>query len=200
MTTLTIEQQAILSHLAWQSIADGLHRGAYLSELGTTGPMRMSGGDLWLREDGACFVTLHRNGELRGCIGTTRAYQSLGQDVIDHAFAAAFKDPRFDPLTPQEWPGLTAEISVLGPANPVPATTREQLLGNLRPGVDGLILRDGARVATFLPSVWESLPDAELFVAALQRKAGITSGSWSAATQASTYQVQKWPAPKPARA
>ena len=129
----------------------------------------------WLRRAGACFVTLRRGDRLRGCIGTVDPYRALGADVAGNAIAAATRDHRFDPVTVDELPGLRVEVSVLSPRTPTTAR-------DLRPGTDGVVLAgtgpDGRpRRATFLPQVWESLPDTGEFLAALRHKAGVVDGS-----------------------
>ncbi|TPF94770.1 dioxygenase [Bifidobacterium sp. UTBIF-68] len=134
----------------------------------------------WLEESGASFVTLTENGRLRGCIGTLEAYRSLGRDVAGHAVDAASRDPRFNPLTAAEYPLIDVEVSVLGKPEPIigpdgiPVRSRDELESALRPGEDGLILTDRrGRRATFLPQVWEQLPDPHDFVSHLLAKAGI---------------------------
>lgn len=134
----------------------------------------------WLEEPGASFVTLTENGRLRGCIGTLEAYRPLGRDVVDHAVDAASRDPRFNPLTAAEYPLIDVEVSVLGKPEPIigsdgiPVRSRDELEAALRPGEDGLILTDPrGRRATFLPQVWEQLPDRHDFVSHLLAKAGI---------------------------
>lgn len=132
-----------------------------------------------LRVPRACFVTLNRRGELRGCIGHLEAVQPLILDVAENAYAAAFRDSRFPPLSPGELEGLEIHISVLTPPVPLPCTSERDLVSRLRPGVDGLILEEGTRRGTFLPSVWESLPDPESFVRHLKMKAGLPPAHWS---------------------
>lgn len=127
-----------------------------------------------LAEPGAAFVTLQREGGLRGCIGSLEAHRPLGQDVIANAQAAAFRDPRFPPLQSAELPGLHVEVSVLSAPAPFPFTDEADLLARLQPGVDGLILEAGAgHRGTFLPAVWESLPEPRDFLTELRRKAGL---------------------------
>lgn len=126
----------------------------------------------------ACFVTLTLHGELRGCIGSLEAYRPLAEDVSENAFAAAFRDPRFPPLSSGERRGIHLHVSVLEPAQPLTVSSEADLLAQLRPGVDGLVLEEGARRATFLPSVWTSLPDAGQFLRALKRKAGLPEDYW----------------------
>ena len=128
--------------------------------------------------DGASFVTLTKNGRLRGCIGTLTAYQPFVQDVCEHAAAAAVEDYRFPKVQPEEVVQLHIEISRLTPPEPLVYDTGDQLPGLLHPGVDGVVLRDGARRATFLPQVWEQLPDAEAFLSHLCNKMGASSDLW----------------------
>ncbi|SFC94127.1 uncharacterized protein, PH0010 family/AmmeMemoRadiSam system protein A [Thiohalospira halophila DSM 15071] len=129
-----------------------------------------------LTAPGAAFVTLQREGQLRGCIGSLEAHHPLGEDVIANARAAAFRDPRFPPLQSPELPGLHVEVSVLTAPEPFPFTDEADLLNRLQPGVDGLILEAGARHrGTFLPAVWESLPEPRTFLTELRRKAGLPS-------------------------
>jgi AmmeMemoRadiSam system protein A len=112
-----------------------------------------------LRADGACFVTLTARGALRGCIGSLVAVRPLAVDVHEHAVDAAVNDFRFPPVTADEVAGLRIELSVLSPARPLEYSGPEDLLRKLRPGVDGVVLHCGRRRATFLPQVWEKVPD-----------------------------------------
>ena len=132
-----------------------------------------------LREQRASFVTINLNDRLRGCIGHLTAIQSLVQDVAENAFAAAFRDPRFPPLNADEFAQIDIHVSVLSPAQSMTFSSESDLLAQLRPGVDGLILEDGAARGTFLPSVWDSLPDPRDFLAHLKNKAGLPSHHWS---------------------
>jgi AmmeMemoRadiSam system protein A/AmmeMemoRadiSam system protein B len=126
---------------------------------------------------GACFVTLHRRGELRGCIGSLEPRRPLAQDVAHNAGAAALRDPRFPAVRPDELAGLDVEVSVLGPARRLSFTSEHDLLSQLRPGVDGVIIEEamGERRATFLPAVWQSLPEPSEFIRQLLRKGGMES-------------------------
>jgi AmmeMemoRadiSam system protein B/AmmeMemoRadiSam system protein A len=137
-----------------------------------------------LRQPGACFVTLKRNGQLRGCIGSPQAHRPLVQDVTDNAFKAAFRDPRFPALTPGEREGLDLSIAVLSPQTPMSFADEADFMAQLRPGRDGLIIADGPRRALFLPAVWDQLPDPKAFVQHLKRKAGMPPDHWSPAFQA----------------
>lgn len=170
------EKRELLS-LARQAIMSGLD----------IGPAPLPVDAPHLQREGACFVTLKKNGELRGCIGTLVAHRSLAADVIQNARNAALRDPRFPPLSAAEFPGTTIAISVLTSPRPLPVKDEAQLLQELRPGEDGLILEDGSHRATFLPSVWEQLPEPELFLAQLRRKAGLPAGYWSPSLRFSRY-------------
>ncbi len=132
-----------------------------------------------LRAPRATFVTLTARDALRGCIGALEAVRPLVGDVAHNAFAAAFCDPRFAPVSGGEVKQLHIHISILTPPEPFPVTSARDLLERLRPGIDGLILEEGWKHATFLPSVWESLPDPRTFVAHLKRKAGLDADYWS---------------------
>ena len=144
-----------------------------------------------LLRPGACFVTLHRRGRLRGCIGSLEPRRSLAEDIIANAAASALRDPRFDPVEPGELGDIELELSLLGAPEPLAAHSRETLLAGLRPGRDGLILQEGQRRATYLPSVWEQLPAPEDFLHSLLLKGGWRGGHWSGQMQAWRYSVLK---------
>jgi AmmeMemoRadiSam system protein A len=131
-----------------------------------------------LRAEGAAFVTLTVRGQLRGCIGSLQPYQPLADDVREHAIAAALQDYRFPPVRPDELPRIRIEVSRLTLPQPLAYTDAEDLLAKLRPGIDGVILRDGSRRATFLPQVWEQLPDKAEFLSHLCAKMGAASNLW----------------------
>lgn len=131
-----------------------------------------------LQADGASFVTLTKSGQLRGCIGTLQAYQPLALDVQERAIEAAVEDPRFNPLRPDELPFIEIEISRLTEPIPLHYDRPEDLPKALHQGVDGVILRDGYRRATFLPQVWEELPDPEVFLSQLCLKMGASADLW----------------------
>jgi AmmeMemoRadiSam system protein A len=137
-------------------------------------------------------VTLHTHGELRGCIGSLEPVRPLGVDVRENALAAAFRDPRFPPLAAREFDATSVEVSLLSPAERLYVTDEEDLAGRLRPGVDGLILEHEGRRATYLPQVWEAIPDPRDFVAALKRKAGWSQGFWSPRVNVFLYATTKW--------
>ena len=146
----------------------------------------------WLRETGACFVTLTRQGALRGCIGTLEAHRPLLADVRANAVAAAFRDPRFAPLSAREWENTEVEVSLLSPMQALDFDDEADALAQLRPGFDGVVFEFGARRSTFLPQVWEQLPDAEDFMAQLKRKAGLPADFWHAQVRLQRYTVSKW--------
>jgi AmmeMemoRadiSam system protein B/AmmeMemoRadiSam system protein A len=143
-----------------------------------------------LREEGAAFVTLRRAEALRGCIGDLEAFRPLVVSVADSAFRAACRDPRFPPLREAELADLHVAVSILTRPERLPVASEEELLALLEPGVDGLILRDGERRATFLPAVWEELPDPRAFLAQLRRKAGLAPDHWSPTTLAWRYRTE----------
>ncbi|XAW87535.1 AmmeMemoRadiSam system protein A [Vibrio sp. CDRSL-10 TSBA] len=132
-----------------------------------------------LRQPAASFVTLHHNGQLRGCIGSLSADEALWKNVCHNAYASGFKDARFAPLTAQDKAGLSVEISVLSALTPVENQGEAELLQRLRPDIDGLLLEDERHRAVFLPSVWQALPEPDQFVAALKAKGGWPPGYWS---------------------
>jgi AmmeMemoRadiSam system protein A len=146
----------------------------------------------WLRVTAATFVTLRDGGELRGCIGTVDAHRALGDDVTHNAYAAAYRDPRFPPVTPDIRGRLDVEVSVLSAREPVAAASETQLAAALRPGVDGIVLEYENYRATFLPQVWESLPDPLDFLAELRRKARLPARFWHPRLKVSRYTVDKY--------
>ena len=181
--TLSPADRATLLDVARASIQHGLrHRQALAVNPGdypeTLRPLR------------ATFVTLEIGGQLRGCIGALTAYQPLVQDVAAHAYAAAFEDPRFAELRPDELPKLEIFISVLSPPEPMQFSSEEDLLKQVRPGVDGLILEFRHYRATFLPAVWESLPDPYVFLAQLKHKAGLPLDFWSPELRVERYMTE----------
>lgn len=145
-----------------------------------------------LRDHGAAFVTLRRGGELRGCIGSLTAYEPLGIDIARHAADAAFEDPRFVPVRPDELPHLDVEISVLTAPEPMPVDSWEALRVSVRPGADGLVVESGWHRGTLLPTVWDALPRTEDFLDALWRKAGMAPRSWPAGTVVSRYAAEEF--------
>lgn len=146
----------------------------------------------WLLAPGAAFVTLTRAGELRGCIGSLEARRSLAEDVEENARLAAFSDPRFPPLSREEFADTRIEVSVLSPAEPIAFRDEADALNKLRPGVDGVILEFGRHRATFLPQVWRQLPNPRDFLAQLKRKAGLPADFWDPDIRLYRYTVEKY--------
>jgi AmmeMemoRadiSam system protein A len=146
----------------------------------------------WLRAPAASFVTLREAGELRGCIGSIDARRALGDDVAHNAHAAAYRDPRFPPVRPAEIAGLDVEVSVLTPRVPLGAASEDDALARLRPGEDGVYLEYQDFHATFLPQVWESLPDPRDFLDELRRKARLPARFWHPELRLSRYGVEKY--------
>ena len=144
------------------------------------------------REKRSSFVTLELEGRLRGCIGALEPTRPLAQDVSINAFAAAFRDPRFSPLTTFDYPGIELHVSVLSAIEPLEVRSEAELLRQLRPGVDGLILEEGERRGTFLPAVWRSLPQPVDFVDQLRAKAGLPPGYWSDELCAFRYTTEEF--------
>ncbi|MDQ6999011.1 MAG: AmmeMemoRadiSam system protein A [Mariprofundus sp.] len=148
--------------------------------------------DDWLTEHVATFVTLTIYGNLRGCIGTLEAYRPLIDDVRSNAEAAAFHDPRFAPLSRGEYASVDIEVSVLSRMQNVEAQNEQIAIATIRPGIDGVVLQYGPYKATFLPQVWDQLPDPQQFFAHLKQKAGLSIDFWHPELQLSTYQVNKF--------
>ncbi len=178
------QQQAVL-RLAADAIERGLRNEGHEPVLESL--------DEVLRSERASFVTLELDGRLRGCIGTLEAYRPLAVDVAANAWAAAFRDPRFLPVTRPEVERLEIHVSVLSPPEPMAFCSEADLLAQLRPFVDGLVLEEGVRRGTFLPSVWDSLPDAGEFLAQLKRKAGLPPDYWSETLRVGRYTTQSIP-------
>ena len=181
---LTAGHGEALLRLAAASIRHGLAAGATLAVRLDTLPPELG-------QDGACFVTLRHSERLRGCIGSYQPRRALAVDVAEHGFNAAFRDPRFAPLTAAELQGLSLSIAILGPKTPLAVKNEAELIGLLRPGVDGLIVQDGERHALFLPAVWESVAGAADFVRLLKKKAGLAADHWSASLRLWRFEVIK---------
>ena len=181
---MPIEKGNILLSIARSTIA---------SELGS--PVNAPDDAPWLQEQGAAFVTLIQAGELRGCIGTLEAHRPLHEDVKANALAAAFHDPRFPPLRRAELSDTRVEISLLSTREPIAFESEQHALAQLRPEIDGIIFEYGYYRSTFLPQVWEQLPDPETFMAHLKRKAGLAPDFWAAGVKLSRYTVIKWKEP-----
>ena len=168
----------------------GIAKAAIDTALG--GDLRRPADRQWLREPGATFITLMRNNDLRGCIGSLEAKRALADDVHENALGAAFRDPRFKPLTADEWRDTWVEVSVLSAMQPIVLESEQTVLRDLRPGVDGVLLEFGHHRGTFLPQVWEQLPAPEAFLMNLKRKAGLPPDFWEPGLKLSRYTVAKW--------
>ncbi|GMU64696.1 MAG: hypothetical protein AMXMBFR36_09700 [Acidobacteriota bacterium] len=179
---LAAEERSALLDIAWRAVRAGLDVPWIEVDLAALPPR--------LGEPGASFVSLHREGRLRGCMGRLEATRPLAEDVAGNARAAAYFDPRFPALAAEEFAGLELEISVLTPAVPLEITSEAQLLAALRPGVDGLILAERQRRATFLPTVWRELPDPRDFLGHLKRKAGLPADYWSESLRFERYSTE----------
>jgi AmmeMemoRadiSam system protein B/AmmeMemoRadiSam system protein A len=145
-----------------------------------------------LQEKGACFVTLRKDGQLRGCIGSPIAWRSLGEDLVDNAVRAAFTDPRFPPMGADEMFRVKLSLSLLTPPELMRFRDEADLLSQLRPGIDGLTIEDRGHHALFLPAVWEQLPDAEEFLRHLKAKAGLPRHHWSDQFRASRFVAEEF--------
>jgi AmmeMemoRadiSam system protein A len=177
------QEKSIILNTARKSIAYGLdhHKPATADLHGIPEP---------LLQMGACFVTLEINHQLRGCIGSLEAHRPLIVDIVNNAYAAAFSDPRFPPLDKNEQEQLEIEVSILTPSEEMQFTDEQDLLRQIRPGVDGLIIEDAGRRGTFLPSVWESLPDKQDFLRHLKLKAGLAEDHWSDTIKVHRYTTE----------
>lgn len=180
---LSDTQRSQLVDVAWQSVHYGLSNGC---------PMQVDENafDNVLTTPGASFVTLHRHGQLRGCIGSLEVHQPLVTNVAQNAFSSAFRDPRFPSLAKEELEELTLDISVLGKPEAMTFLSEQDLISQLRPGIDGLILEDDGQRGTFLPTVWESLPHPAEFLQQLKRKAGLSEQHWSGSIKVWRYTTE----------
>ena len=146
----------------------------------------------WAQQPGATFVTLTGHQGLRGCIGSLQAYRPLGADLRANALAAAFEDPRFPPLAVAEWSQVRVEVSLLSALQRIHFDSEESLLAQIQPHRHGLVLTYGSRRGTFLPQVWEELPQPREFLRALKRKAGLPADFWGGEMEVYWYTVEKW--------
>lgn len=184
--SLTDEDKRELLRLARDSVARAT-RGEPLP------PLDLDSFSPALRQIGTCFVTLNKHGELRGCIGGLEADKPLSLDVQEHAAQTALYDYRFPPVSPEEVDEIEIEISVLTAPEPLEYEHPTDLLARLRPGVDGVILSQGLRRATFLPQVWERVPDPAQFLSMLCAKMGAPEDEWlKGGLAVQTYQVEKF--------
>ena len=183
LMSLNKEHQQRLLDLARRSIQHGLQTGR---------PLKVTLADFpaELTEHRATFVTLQKHHQLRGCIGMLEAVRPLAEDIAENAFLAAFQDPRFPPLADDEFGDLEIHLSILTPAIPVAFTSEQDLISQLQPGIDGLILEEGHRRGTFLPSVWEQLPEPGQFLRHLKQKAGLAPDYWSETIRIYRYRTE----------
>jgi AmmeMemoRadiSam system protein A len=181
MTMLDTDKGQTMLHLARAAIAKEL--GFISNDFPRTD---------WLEQPGATFVTLTLHGQLRGCIGSLEAHRPLIDDVRHNALASAFSDPRFDPLSNAEFADVLVDVSLLSKPQAIQFSSEQDALAQLQPGKDGVILEFGRQRATYLPQVWEQLPDPQSFIANLKNKAGLPQDFWSEGIRLSRYSVQKW--------
>jgi len=185
MNRVKATHKDLLSSLAWQSIRHGLDTGEPITvHPDSTAPE--------LRERRSCFVTLEHTHRLRGCVGSVRAKRMLVEDVATNAYDAAFHDPRFKQLSVEELDALQIEISVLSNPEILKVHSENELTEKLIPGVDGVILSQGALQGTFLPAVWEKLPEPLDFIRELKQKAGFASDYWSESIVVERYTTESW--------
>ena len=183
---LTLEEQKTLLRMAREAIEHRVRREKLP-------PIQKASLTSNLREQGATFVTLTINGQLRGCIGALEAYQPLADDVREHAVAAALEDPRFPPLSENELSRIQIEVSRLTRPVALEYKDADELLSKLRPNVDGILIKDGSRRATFLPQVWEKIPNPSEFMDNLCYKMGAALHHWrNKHLDVFTYQVEEF--------
>jgi len=183
MSFMNEEQKNILLGLAKQSIRYGLDHGQLMTFDSTQYPVA-------LNQKQAAFVTLKKQGVLRGCIGSLIAQRPLIDDVVHRAYSAAFEDPRFPKLEDVEWPQIDVSISVLSEPHLMQFDSEAHFLTQLQPGRDGIILVEGQKQSTFLPSVWQEIPEPEMFISRLKMKAGLPSNYWSETIKAYVYHAE----------
>lgn len=182
---LSEEDKALCLQVAKQSISHGIQHGCALK-------INHHDYSSHLQQILASFVTLNKGNKLRGCIGTLKAYQPLIEDIAEHAYAAAFNDPRFPAVRHNELDRLSIDISVLSTPTPLSFDSEDDLINKIRPNIDGLILEYGFNKGTFLPSVWEDLPNKKDFLNHLKTKAGLASDWWNNDIKVSRYEAMKF--------
>lgn len=180
MSELSTDERQMLLDIARRSIEHGLRHEHRALSMDIDYPPALAA-------PRASFVTLKIDNELRGCIGTLEPVRPLAQDVHENAHSAAFRDPRFLPLAPSEWPGLRLSLSILSLPEPLAASSESELILALRPDVDGVIFEYGQRRGTFLPAVWETLNEPREFVRQLKLKTGLPADFWSEALRVYRY-------------
>jgi len=178
---MSVDKGKILLSIARSAIAETLGQSYTANEDAT-----------WLQDKAACFITLMQRDELRGCIGTLEAHRILLEDVKHNANAAAFNDTRFAPLTSHELDITEIEISLLSAMQTLDFSDEQDALAQLQPGSDGIVFEYSHHRSTFLPQVWQQLPDTRDFIAHLKTKAGLSADFWSDEVKLSRYTVSKW--------
>lgn len=182
---LNEKQKQQLHKIAKNSINHGLNTGEPLT-------IELNNYDEDLQAKRATFVTLHKYGQLRGCIGILEPLRPLAEDIAHNAFAAAFSDHRFPPVTKDELDHLNIHISILATPQEINFTSEEDIVSQLRPGIDGLIMEEGSHRGTFLPSVWESVTDKHDFLNHLKQKSGLPKNYWSDTIRVQRYTVEEF--------
>jgi len=191
MSGFSERQGKLMLKLAREAIADQL--GRELS--GSAVDQDQLKNDIF-KAQRATFVTLSLEGQLRGCIGSLTAAEPVAINVKKNAVNAAFHDPRFSPLSAEEFDRVSIDVSILSEPVPLVYSDADDLLAKLRPAVDGVIIRKGAASATFLPQVWEQLPAPQDFLGHLCLKAGLSSKDWRGGDlEVLTYRVQHFEEP-----
>jgi AmmeMemoRadiSam system protein A len=183
LQSISRDDARVLLQVARDAIVNGFRTGTEPS----VDPSRFSGA---LRELRATFVTVERDGDLMGCIGSLEPHYPLVRDVAKNAYAAIFVDPRCPPLRESDVPTLELHISILGKPEPMTFANEADLVRQLRPGIDGLILEDGYARGTFLPSVWDTLPEPHAFLSHLKMKAGLPPTYWSRTIRVQRYTTE----------
>lgn len=185
---LSLEQGQLLVKLARHTLSKKLAKQLPQNEIDS---LKAALTDPCFNSSCGTFVTLTIDGQLRGCIGNLTSNESLASGVRRNAINAAFHDPRFSPLSPSELECVSIEVSILSEPRPLDYRKGDDLLKKLRPNIDGVILRKDLSSATFLPQVWEQLPQPQDFLTHLCLKAGLAADAWQhSELEVSTYQVQ----------
>ncbi len=185
LTTLTPEQKKVILEIAKSAIKEAVLGKKIIDKEALLQKYP------WLAQKGAVFVTINEFNQLRGCIGSIIAHQSLLDDIIANAKSAALNDPRFKPLSASELDKIEIEVSLLTPPKPLPYKDIADLKNKIRPGIDGVILQYNGYQATYLPSVWEQLPIFEEFFSTLCQKAGLPANCLELHPNIYTYEAIK---------
>ena len=184
---LTENQKKELLELAYETVEEGCKLGAVPEHI-----LEYNNLPDIFSQKAASFVTIKKGGVLRGCIGSTEAHRPLLDDVVQNAFSSAFHDSRFPPVTEYELNDIDIEISILTPQELMDIIDEKDLLKKIRPGIDGVLISNHQHSATFLPQVWQQLPNPRQFLAHLKHKAGIEPGSWPEDMKCFRYQCVKF--------